>query len=127
LLANNDFVAMSGDIFRKFDLSKMISKHVEYNKIATMGLMSRKNIEKCGTATLDGNLIIDFKEKEKDAKSNIINSGIYVFSHQIFTYMDKNTIVLERDLFPKLALIKQLVGFFTLGEEYRHMEEENVE
>jgi len=33
---------------------------------------------------------------------------------------DSHTISLERDLFPKLARIKQLAGFFTLGE-YMHL------
>lgn len=122
LLGNNDFVAMSGDIYDKFNLRNMIDKHIEYGKIATMGLVSRQDTELRGTAVLDGDLIVDFKEKVKDTESNIVNAGIYVFSHQVFTYMDKDTIVIESDLFPNLAVIKQLVGFFIHGE-YQHMEE----
>ena len=122
LLGNNDFIALSGDILNKFDLRHMIKKHLEFKKIATMGLVSRLDTELRGTAVLDGDLIIDFKEKVKDTESNIVNAGIYVFSHQVFTYMDKDTISLESDLFPKLAYLKQIVGFFTHGE-FQDMEE----
>jgi len=122
ILGKNDFIAMSGDVYNKFDLRKMINKHLECKKIATMGLMSRSDTKKFGTAVLNGDLIVDFKEKEETTNSNVVNSGIYIFSHEVFNYIDNETISLEKDLFPKLASLNQLVGFFTHGE-YKHLEE----
>ncbi len=124
LLGKNNFIAMSGDVYNNFNLRNMINKHLEYDKIATMGLMSRADTKEFGTAILDGDLIMEFREKEQTPESNVVNSGIYVFSHEVFTYIDNSTISLEKDLFPKLASIAQLVGFFTHGE-YQHMEELN--
>ena len=116
---SNSFVVMSGDTYNDFDLSKMIKKHLESDKLATMGLMTREKTSSYGTAILDGDLVVAFQEKPKHYSTNIVNAGIYIFKPEIFE-MFQNTNSLERDLFPKLARIKQLVGFFTYGE-YLHV------
>ncbi len=116
---SNNFVVMSGDTYNNFDLLKMIKKHIESEKLATMGLMTREKTSSYGTAILDGDLIIDFEEKPKHYSTNIVNAGIYIFKPEIFE-MFENSISLEKDLFPKLARMKQLIGFFTYGE-YVHI------
>ena len=44
-----------------------------------------------------------------------------MFSPQIIALI-KKAISLEKDVFPKLAKIQELIGYFVKGE-YRHMEE----
>ncbi|MBD3164397.1 hypothetical protein GF323_04300 [Candidatus Woesearchaeota archaeon] len=114
---NNNFIVMSGDTYNNFDMDRMINKHISMNKLATMGLMTREKSSDYGTAILDGDLIIDFEEKAKSLSSHIVNAGIYIFKPEIFEMISGNS--LERDLFPKLAKIGELVGFFTYGE-YEH-------
>lgn len=116
---NNSFVVMSGDTYNDFDLLKMIKKHLDSEKLATMGLMTREKTSSYGTAILDGDLIVDFQEKPRHHSTNIVNAGIYIFNPEIFELFE-DSISLEKDLFPKLAKIKQLVGFFTYGE-YLHL------
>jgi mannose-1-phosphate guanylyltransferase len=113
-----NFLAMSGDTYNNFDLTRMINKHLSLNKLATMGLMTREKASEYGTAILDGDFIIEFKEKIKTGSSHIVNAGIYIFKPEIFEMIEGNS--LEKDLFPKLAKIKELVGFFTYGE-YEHL------
>jgi len=115
---NNNFVVMSGDTYNNFDLLKMIKKHTDSDKMATMGLMTREKASQYGTAILDGDLIVDFQEKPKHYSTNIVNAGIYVFKPEVFELFE-DTISLEKDLFPRLARLKQLMGFFTYGE-YMH-------
>jgi len=115
----NSFIVMSGDTYNNFDLQNMIKKHLQLNLIASMGLMSRPQPSGYGNAVLDGDLIVDFVEKPKDAKSNVVNAGVYAFKPEVF-HLFANVVSLEKDLFPKLAKIKQLAGYFTHGE-YRHM------
>ena len=115
----NSFIAMSGDTYNNFDLLKMAKKHLELDKMATMGLMTREKTAAYGTAILDGDLIIDFQEKPKQSSTNIVNAGIYIFKPEVFELFG-NVSSLEKDLFPKLARLKQLVGFFTYGE-YEHL------
>jgi NDP-sugar pyrophosphorylase family protein len=113
----SNFIVMSGDTYNNFDLIKMINKHLTLNKLATMGLMTREKASDYGTAILDGDFIIDFQEKTKKISSHIVNAGIYIFKPEIFELIQGNS--LEKELFPKLAKIKELVGFFTYGE-YEH-------
>jgi len=115
----NSFIVMSGDTYNDFDLMKMVKKHLDMDKMATMGLMTREKTATYGTAILDGDLIVDFQEKPKQSSTNIVNAGIYIFKPEIFELFE-NVNSLEKDLFPKLARLKQLIGFFTYGE-YEHL------
>ncbi|MDP7141122.1 MAG: sugar phosphate nucleotidyltransferase [Candidatus Woesearchaeota archaeon] len=115
------FVVISGDTYNEFELKKMVKKHLENDKLMTLGLMTREKTAEYGNVVLDGDLVVDFKEKPKESVSNVVNAGIYVFKPEIFSLFDKNTVSLERDLFSKVAGIKQAVGFFTHGE-YVHVE-----
>ena len=114
----DNFIVMSGDTYNDFDLRKMVKKHLEAGKLGTIGLMSRDKPSDYGNAVLDGDLIVDFQEKPKKATSNIVNAGIYIFKKEVFELFD-NASSIERDVLPKLARIKQLVGYFTMGG-YRH-------
>ena len=46
---------------------------------------------------------------------NIVNAGIYIFKPEVFELFE-DSVSLEKDLFPRLAKLNQLVGFFTYGE-----------
>ena len=116
---SGNFVVMSGDTYNNFDLLKMIKKHADSGKLATMGLMTREKISSYGTAILDGDLVVDFQEKPKHYSTNIVNAGVYTFKPEVFELFE-DAISLEKDLFPKLARLKQLVGFFTYGA-YLHV------
>ncbi|MBI1935324.1 hypothetical protein HYS31_02685 [Candidatus Woesearchaeota archaeon] len=115
----NSFIVMSGDTYNNFDLLKMIKKHIDTDKLSTMGLMTREKPSHYGTAILDGDLIVDFQEKPKHYSTNIVNAGIYIFKPEVFELFE-GAASLEKELFPRLARLKQLVGFFTYGE-YVHV------
>ena len=118
---DSSFIVMSGDTYNDFDLLKMIKKHMASEKLATIGLMTREKASSYGTAILDGDLVIDFQEKPKHHSTNIVNAGIYIFKQEIFELFEKEKdFSLEKNIFPKLAKLKQLVGFFTYGE-YVHV------
>ncbi len=115
---NSSFVVMSGDTYNNFDLAKMIKKHLSSEKLASMGLMTREKPSSYGIAILDGDFIINFEEKPKHYSTNIVNAGIYIFKPEAFELFE-DAVSLEKDLFPRLARLKQLIGFFTYGE-YAH-------
>ncbi len=115
----SNFIVMSGDTYNSFDLAKMAKKHAQLNVLSTMGLMTREKTQQFGTAILDGDYIIDFHEKPKHSSTHIVNAGIYLFKPEVFElFLDVDS--LEKNLFPKLARMKQLAGFFTYGE-YEHV------
>lgn len=111
-----DFIAMSGDTYINFDLSRMIRSHISHGRIATIGLMSHKQPCSHGIVRMDGNLVTEFKEKPKKPETNIINAGIYIFSPVVFNFIEKKTDSIEEDVLPRLVKIRQLIGHFTMGE-----------
>lgn len=119
--SDNPFFALSGDVFFDFNLAAMYEKHIAHGRAATMGLVSSSMPTSAGVAVLDGDYIIRFDEKPQKALSYIINAGIYVFSPSIFSSIGPKDVSLERDVFPKLATQKQLLGYFVPGM-YKHVE-----
>jgi len=117
-LLKQSFVVMSGDTYNNFELINMIKKHINADKLATIGLMSRAEPSKYGTAVLDGDLVVDFQEKPQKARTHIVNAGIYIFKPEIFELLNKDTVSVERDLLPRLARIRQLASYFTHGEYF---------
>lgn len=122
-LRQNSFIVMSGDTYNDFDMRSMVKRHVEHSKMCTIGLMTREKVDKYGTAVMDGDMVVDFEEKPSEARSHVVNAGIYVFKPEIFNLFDHSTKSIEKDIIPKLAKMGQLLGFFTHGE-YVHFEDE---
>ncbi|MBN1156892.1 hypothetical protein JXA85_04695 [Candidatus Woesearchaeota archaeon] len=116
----DNFVVMSGDVFNDFNIQSMIREHIGKNRLVTMGLMTKENIAKYGVAVLDGSAIVEFSEKPKNASTYVVNAGVYVFRKETFNAFDEKTKSLESNLFPLLARIGELSGYFTKGE-YIHV------
>ncbi|RMF55956.1 nucleotidyltransferase family protein [Candidatus Woesearchaeota archaeon] len=114
-IEQENFLVLAGGIFVEFDLANMVKKHLQHDKLVTMGLMVRQNPQNFGNVEMSGDLIVKFIEKPKNPVSNIVNAGFYIFKPETFELFTKGSF--ERDLFPKLAKIKQLVGFFSYGED----------
>ena len=110
-----NFLVINGDTFNDFNLQKMFNEHLNSNKLVTMGLISSSTPHQRGSVILDGNIVINFKEKQI-TESNIINAGIYILKPEIFNFYSKKTKSLEKDLFPQLAQKNQIQGFFTWGD-----------
>lgn len=121
-LLKQSFAVMSGDTYNDFEMANMIKKHINSDKLATIGLMSRAKPSKYGAAVLDGDLVIDFQEKPKISETHIVNAGVYIFKPEVFELFSRDTVSIEKDLLPRIARIKQLVGYFTHGE-YMHIGE----
>lgn len=114
------FVVQSGDTYTEFDLTKMMHRLISSNQAAIMGLMSRSHTEQYGIAVLDGDLIVEFDEKNPDEESFVVNAGIYILKPEALDYFSANTKSLEKEVFAKLSHDRQLLGFFTHGT-YHHM------
>ena len=119
---NSNFVVLSGDIYNDFDLKKMMEKHAQKGLMATMALMSRASPARYGNVILDGDMIVRFQEKPVAAVSHLVNAGLYVFSPAVFGAME-GCHFMEKELFPKLASMRQLTGYFTMGEYYHAQED----
>ena len=105
---SENFLVLSADGLHDAPLDKIIQSHIKSGCIATMVIASvvREEVYKYGVVvpSLD-NKVLEFQEKPavEEAKSNYINTGIYVFNNKIFDFIPENTIFdFAKNVFPDL-------------------------
>lgn len=112
-----DFVVLSADGLTNADIKKGIEIHKQSGAIATIGVkrIAKNEVSHFGVVVTDENgFITEFQEKPsvEDAKSDCINTGIYIFNYKIFDYIPENTFYdFAKNVFPKLLLEKQINTF----------------
>ncbi len=109
------FVMSNGDELKDFNLTELIESH-KNNKnrpAATIALIKVNNPSEYGVAVMKGNHIEKFLEKPKNPPSNYISSGLYILEPEVFQYADwsKGFLMIEKDIFPKLAAAGKLAGY----------------
>ena len=112
-----DFVVLSADGLTNADIKKGIEIHQKSGAIATIGVkrIPKEEVSHFGVVVADENgFITEFQEKPsvEEAKSDCINTGIYIFNYKIFDYIPENTFYdFAKNVFPKLLLEKQINTF----------------
>ncbi len=103
------FVVLSADGLSNVDLKKGIEIHKKSNAVATIGIkqVPVEEVVHFGVVVTDDNgFIKEFQEKPDidKAKSNFINTGIYIFDYEIFNYIPQNEFYdFAKNVFPKLV------------------------
>ncbi len=86
-IGDEDFIVLMGDnLYSDGDIRK-ISKLDE--NFTYVGAYKSSHPEDYGVLETDGKSLIKIQEKPKNPKSNLINSGIYKFTPEIFDYLVK--------------------------------------
>lgn len=104
----DEFLVLSADGLTNADLQKGVDIHRKSNAIATIGIkqIPLEEVAHFGVVvTDDGGYIAEFQEKPPvaEAKSNFINTGIYVFDYRIFNYIPENAFCdFAKNVFPVL-------------------------
>lgn len=117
------FVVVSGDILTDVNIDLLIKKHKDSGAIATMGLkeVPIEEVSHFGVVIIDEKgQVKEFQEKPKvqEAKSNLVNTGIYVFNTDIFKYIPENTFYdFAQNVFPALIANNEPL-FAHVIEEY---------
>ena len=109
------FVVISGDALTDVNLDKLVEKHKSKGAIATMALkeVDHSSVSHFGVVVVDDkSRVIGFQEKPsiEEAKSNLVNTGIYVFQKDIFKYIPENTFYdFAKNVFPSLMKNNELM------------------
>lgn len=115
------FVVLSADGLTNADIEKGIKIHQTSGAIATIGIkqIPITEVPHFGVVVTDKNgFITEFQEKPaiEDAKSNYINTGIYIFDYKIFDYIPADTFYdFAKNVFPKL-LAEHAINTFEVNE-----------
>ena len=115
------FIVLQADGLTNADIEKGIASHIKSGAIATIGIkqIPHEEVSHFGVVVTDENgFIKEFQEKPtvEDAKSNYINTGIYIFNYEIFDFIPENTFYdFAKNVFPKL-LEKHAINTFQINE-----------
>ena len=111
------FVVLSADGLTNADIKSGIEAHKKSGAVATIGIkeISHSEVSNFGVVVTDKDgFITEFQEKPpvEDAKSNFINTGIYIFDYKIFNYIPEKTFYdFAKNVFPKLLEEHQINTF----------------
>jgi len=84
------FLVIGGDDLTDIDLEALVRFHIDRNAVATMPVKRVSDTSQFGIAVVgDDGLVHRFQEKPKpdEAFSNLANTGMYVFSPEVFSHI----------------------------------------
>jgi len=87
-------------------------------------LVKVPNPEEYGVAVLNEPHIIEFLEKPQKPPTNLISSGLYLIQPEALDYFSERLkagqefLMIEKDLFPRLAQDRKLVAYKSSGKWY---------
>lgn len=118
LFPENYFVCNSDNLFN-VDLQSMMEHHEEEGFLVTIACTKVDDVSQYGSVHIDGDEVQSFEEKKdsRQKKSGWINGGYYIFSPELFDYIEEmnfgvdEVVSLERDVFPELAKQGKLGAF----------------
>lgn len=117
-----DFLVLSADGLSNADLKAGIKAHKQSGAIVTMGIkkIAIEEIPNFGVVVVDNEgFVKEFQEKPsiKDAKSDYINTGIYIFNYKIFDYIPAGTFYdFAKNVFPDLLSKDIKINTFIVNE-----------
>jgi NDP-sugar pyrophosphorylase family protein len=116
-VGGEDVFVSNGDEIKSIDLGAMAGFHRAVGMPATVALVTENERKDCGFVLVRENRIEKFLEKQEHPASNLMSSGLYLFSPAVFKLAaagvpaGKKFLMFETDLFPLLAEYQQLAGF----------------
>lgn len=111
-LLDEDFCFTYGDGLGDIDIPALIHYHKQQNTLAT--LTAVKTLGRFGVLDVAGNKVTAFKEKPQE-DGVWVNGGFFVLSPKIFSYIENDDTIWEKQPLETLALQGELSAFFHPG------------
>lgn len=109
---DKDFFMTYGDGLSNIDIKQLLTFHNNHNKIATLSAV--RPIPRFGHLTIEGDSVVQFKEKDK-LDEGWINGGFFVLNKKIFKYLKGNNLVFEKKPLSKLCKDGELRAYVHNG------------
>jgi len=117
------FLVICGDALIDIDLTAAMDYHKEKGAVATVicKKVPKDEVYKYGVVVTDNkNHVLSFQEKPKveEAKSDIINTGIYIFNPEVFDYIpDEGEFDIGGELLP--LLVEKGLPFYAIAPDFQ--------
>ena len=106
---SENFLLTYGDGLSNVNISELVNFHNENNKIATLTAVHPP--AQFGELQLKGNEVVLFEEKPEMMKRSWINGGFFIFNKKIFSFINGDHIMLERQPLEELSKARELLAF----------------
>lgn len=116
----DNFLVVSADGLHDADLTKIIKSHLDSGCIATMAISAvpHEEVSHYGVVVPSENYVVsEFQEKPPidEAKSDYINTGIYVFNKRIFDFIPENQMFdFAKNVFPALMEAGEKINVYRI-------------
>ncbi|MCZ6766624.1 MAG: glucose-1-phosphate cytidylyltransferase [bacterium] len=107
-IGHETFLVTYGDGIGNVDIARLVAFHRSHGRIATVTAVRPPS--RFGALALDGDRVQEFSEKPQTGEG-WINGGFFVFEADVFSYLDDDRTILERDPLERLASERQLMAF----------------
>ncbi|MDA8734268.1 glucose-1-phosphate cytidylyltransferase [Flavobacteriaceae bacterium] len=107
-ISNEPFLLTYGDGLSNVNIEDLVKFHKSHNKMVTMTAVRPK--ARFGELSIDGNKVIDFKEKPQMAEG-WINGGFFVIEPEFFDIIGSENVMLERAPLEKAANMGELMVY----------------
>lgn len=115
LFGLDEAIVINGDSFIKMDYADFYKKNSA--QILSIALKYMDNASRYGLVETQGDYILRFNEKSTEAKSGLINAGIYLINKALWQYAPKeNKFSFEKDVLEKY--IGKIKASFYQTEDY---------
>jgi len=108
-----DFIVLNGDVVTDFDFTEMLNRHAPGSPVIVAAW--REDARDFGLLDIVGEKIRAFLEKPVRPTSGYINAGCYILHPRHFKDVAKESFMLEKDVFPRLAEGGELRTFIHSG------------
>tara|TARA_A100001234_G_C12570330_1_gene361494 strand:- start:22 stop:789 length:768 start_codon:yes stop_codon:yes gene_type:complete len=108
IIGNEDFMLTYGDGLSNVNLKALQDFHKSHGKTATM--TSVLPTERFGVFTSENDKVTSFVEKPNDSNS-WVNGGFFIFTNNIFDYLNSDNTSLEKEPLQSLANEGELMTF----------------
>lgn len=113
---DENVIVMNGDVFVRFDISKIYEKHLNDKADMSIAIKEMQNFDRFGIVKFENNRIISFEEK-KFTEKGFMNAGVYVLNRNIFKGKIKSeSFSVENDYLNKYVLKDFICPYIYDGE-----------
>ncbi len=88
-LGLDDYLVIAGDNLFSFSLKDFLERYDGKTLIAVYDVGDFDLAKRYGVVVLEGNKVIDFREKPAEPKSTLISTGVYAFPKEIMARIDE--------------------------------------
>ena len=103
-----DFMLTYGDGLSDVHIPSLVNHHYQGSYLATVTAV--RPVARFGELVLHDNLVSSFSEKPQVGQG-WINGGFFIFSPEIFNYIDNDSTLLEREPMERLVIDNQLNAY----------------